>query len=111
MKLKIPQAADRRSLSGVLASALAATVAVVLVALTPTQALAIATPVPLATAASFSVLAGQGVTNTGPSLISHDLGTHPNPSVTGFPPGQVLGAVHAADAVALQAKADLVTAY
>ncbi|WP_109003426.1 ice-binding family protein [Streptomyces rishiriensis] len=111
MKLKIPQAADRRSLSGALAAALAATIAVVLVALTPIQALAIATPVPLATAASFSVLAGQGVTNTGPSLISHDLGTHPNPSITGFPPGQVLGAVHAADAVALQAKSDLVTAY
>ncbi|MER6785800.1 ice-binding family protein [Streptomyces sp. NPDC000658] len=111
MKLKIPQAADRRTLSGVLASALAATIAAVLVALTPTQALAIATPVPLATAASFSVLAGQGVTNTGPSLISHDLGTHPNPAISGFPPGQVLGAVHAADAVALQAKADLVTAY
>ncbi|MEU5632658.1 ice-binding family protein, partial [Streptomyces rishiriensis] len=111
MKLKIPQAADRRSLSGVLASVLAATIAAVLVALTPTQALAIATQVPLGTAASFSVLAGQGVTNTGPSLISHDLGTHPNPSITGFPPGQVLGAVHAADAVALQAKSDLVTAY
>ncbi|MFD9320216.1 ice-binding family protein [Streptomyces sp. NPDC060053] len=111
MKLKIPQADDRRTLPGVLASALAATIAAVLVALTPTQALAIATPVPLATTASFSVLAGQGVTNTGPSLISHDLGTHPNPSITGFPPGQVLGAVHAADAVALQAKSDLVTAY
>ncbi|WNZ10310.1 ice-binding family protein [Streptomyces sp. 11x1] len=111
MKLKIPQAVRRRRLSGVLASALAATVAAVMVALTPTQALAIATQVPLATAASFSVLAGQGVTNTGPSLITHDLGTHPNPSITGFPPGQVLGAVHAADAVALQAKSDLVTAY
>ncbi|MCX5266400.1 ice-binding family protein [Streptomyces sp. NBC_00199] len=111
MKLKIPQAADRRSLSGVLASALAATIAVVLVALTPIQALAIATPVPLATAASFSVLAGQGVTNTGPTLISHDVGTHPNPSITGLLPTQVLGAVHAADAVALQAKSDLVTAY
>ncbi|MDL5202142.1 ice-binding family protein [Streptomyces sp. ALI-76-A] len=111
MKLKIPQAADRRSLSGVLVSALAATVAAVMVALTPTQALAIATPVPLGTAASFSVLAGQGVTNTGPSVLSQDLGTHPNPSITGFPPGQVLGSVHAADAVALQAKSDLVTAY
>ncbi|MEU7422078.1 ice-binding family protein [Streptomyces sp. NPDC040750] len=111
MKLRIPQAARRRSLSGLLASALATTVAAAMVALTPTQALAIATPVPLATAASFSVLAGQGVTNTGPSLISHDLGTSPNPAISGFPPGQVLGAVHAADAVALQAKSDLVTAY
>ncbi|GAP50395.1 predicted protein [Streptomyces azureus] len=82
-----------------------------MVALTPTQALAIATPVPLGTAASFSVLAGAGVTNTGPTVIGQDLGTHPTPSITGFPPGIVLGAVHAADAVALQAKSDLVTAY
>jgi hypothetical protein len=111
MKLKIPQTAHRRTLSGLLASALAATIAAVMVALTPTQALAIATPVPLGTAASFSVLAGQGVTNTGPTVISQDLGTHPNPSITGFPPGIVLGSVHAADAVALQAKSDLVTAY
>ncbi|MFH9585401.1 hypothetical protein ACH4LS_09735 [Streptomyces luteogriseus] len=43
MKLKIPQAAGRRSLSGVLASTLAATVAAVMVAVTPTPALAIAT--------------------------------------------------------------------
>ncbi|MGW0751553.1 ice-binding family protein [Streptomyces sp. NPDC002587] len=110
MKLKL-QVAQRRALSGWLASAVAATVAAVMVAGLPTQALAIATPVPLATAASFSVLAGQGVTNTGPSVISHDLGTHPNPAISGFPPGLVLGAVHAADAVALQAKSDLVQAY
>ncbi|MFD9420769.1 ice-binding family protein [Streptomyces goshikiensis] len=110
MKLKF-QAARRRTMSGWLASAVAGTVAAVMVAVLPTQALAIATPVPLATAASFSVLAGQGVTNTGPSVISHDLGTHPNPAISGFPPGLVLGAVHAADAVALQAKSDLVQAY
>ncbi|MGW0425398.1 ice-binding family protein, partial [Streptomyces sp. NPDC003015] len=111
MKLKIPEMARRRTLPGVLASALAATVAAALVVLSPAQAVAIATPVPLATTASFSVLAGEGVTNTGPTVISHDLGTHPNAAITGFPPGEVLGAVHAADAVALQAKSDLVTAY
>ncbi|KMS82960.1 MULTISPECIES: ice-binding family protein [Streptomyces] len=111
MKLKIPLTARRRTLPGLLASALAATVAAAMVVLSPTQAVAIATPVPLATAASFSVLAGAGVTNTGPTVIGHDLGTHPNPAITGFPPGEVLGAVHAADAVALQAKSDLVTAY
>ncbi|MFJ8047715.1 hypothetical protein [Streptomyces luteogriseus] len=60
MKLKIPQAAGRRSLSGVLASMLAAAVA----AVTPTPALAIATAPGLGTAASYSVLAGEGVTNT-----------------------------------------------
>ncbi|WP_423833605.1 hypothetical protein [Streptomyces manipurensis] len=52
MKLKI-QAARRRTLSGWLSSAVAVTVAAVMVAGSPTQAMAIATPVPLATAASF----------------------------------------------------------
>ncbi|MDV5149570.1 ice-binding family protein [Streptomyces sp. SBC-4] len=105
------QAAQRRVFSGGLASALAATVAAVMVAVTPTQALAIATPVPLGTTASYSVLAGQGVTNTGNSVLDHDLGTHPNGAITGFPPGRVLGAVHPADDQARQAKIDLIVAY
>ncbi|MGW0314090.1 ice-binding family protein [Streptomyces flavidovirens] len=111
MKRNTPQAARRRTLSGWLASALAATVAAVMVAVTPTQALAIATPVPLGTAASFSVLAGTEVTNTGPSVIDHDLGVHPGTAISGFPPGVVLGEIHSADAVAQQAKSDLVQAY
>jgi Ice-binding-like len=65
----------------------------------------------LGTAGSFSVLAGQGVTNTGATVVSGDLGTSPNPAVTGFPPGKVNGAIHKADAVALQAQSDLTTAY
>ncbi|MET9520456.1 ice-binding family protein [Streptomyces sp. NPDC002994] len=111
MKLQFPQAAPRRALSGWLASALAATVAVVMVAVTPTTAMAIATPVPLGTTESYSVLAGSGVTNTGPSVIDHDLGTHPTPAISGFPPGQVRGVVHAADVPARLAKSDLVVAY
>lgn len=111
MKLRILQAARRRAVSSGLAAGVAATVAAVVVASTPTLALAIATPVPLATAASYSVLAGSQVTNTGPSVISHDLGVHPGTAITGFPPGLVQGAVHSADAAALQAKSDLVVAY
>lgn len=68
-------------------------------------------PVGLGTADSFAVLAGQGVTNTGPTVVDGDLGTHPNPAVGGFPPGTVTGATHQADAVALQAQSDLTTAY
>jgi len=73
-----------------------------------------ATSVGLGTAGSFAVLAGAGVTNTGPSVINGDLGTAPTPAVTGFggaPNGTVNGATHPADALAAQAQADLTTAY
>ena len=65
----------------------------------------------LGTASSFAVLGGQTVTNTGPSVITGDLGVSPGSAVVGFPPGVVIGATHAADAVALQAQSDLTTAY
>jgi len=73
-----------------------------------------ATSVGLGTANSFAVLAGAGVTNTGPSVINGDLGTSPTPAVTGFggaPNGTVNGATHQADALAAQGQADLTTAY
>lgn len=69
-------------------------------------------PVGLGTTTSFAVLAGRTVTNTGPSVISGDLGVSPGTAITGFPPGKVVhGTTHAADAVALKAQADLKTAY
>jgi hypothetical protein len=68
-------------------------------------------PVGLGTAASFAVLAGQTVTNTGPSVIAGGIGLSPGSAVTGFPPGTVNGTIHTADAVALQAQTDLTAAY
>ncbi|MCW2833724.1 MAG: hypothetical protein JWN68_1677 [Nocardioides sp.] len=65
----------------------------------------------LGTAESFSVLAGSAITNTGPSVLSADLGLAPGSAVTGFPPGTVQGTTHVADAVANQAQVDLTTAY
>ena len=71
-----------------------------------------AAPVGLGTADSFAVLAGTTVTNTGPSVISGDLGVSPGMAVVGFPPGIVLdGTIHANDEVASLAQADLSTAY
>ncbi len=66
----------------------------------------------LGTAAPFAVLAGSTVTNTGPSVISGDVGVSPGTAIVGFPPGIVNnGTLHAADAVALQAQSDVTTAY
>lgn len=66
----------------------------------------------LGTAQTFAVLAGSAVTNTGPSVISGDLGVWPGTAISGFPPGLVTGGtIHVADAVAMQAQGDLTTAY
>jgi hypothetical protein len=69
--------------------------------------------VPMGTAAGYGVIAGSAITNTGPTLITGDLGIWPSnvSSVTGFPPGIVTGATHFADAVAMSAQSDVTTAY
>jgi hypothetical protein len=73
---------------------------------------AVLAQVNLGTAGSFAVLAGSTVTNTGPTIITGNLGVSPGAAVIGFPPGVVIGGtIHAADAVAATAQTDLVTAY
>jgi len=67
--------------------------------------------VDLRSAASFAVLAGSTVTNTGATTVTGDLGVSPLSAVIGFPPGTVVGTTHAADSAAAGAIADLTTAY
>ena len=68
--------------------------------------------VSMGTTSSFAVLAATTVTNTGPSVVSGNLGLSPGTSVTGFPPATVVnGTQHVTDAVAGKAQNDLVTAY
>jgi Ice-binding-like len=67
----------------------------------------------LGTAASFTVLGGSTVTNTGASTsIVGDLGVSPGTALTGIPAGEPTGGVtHAGDPVAAEAQADVTTAY
>ncbi|WP_220183272.1 ice-binding family protein [Sphaerisporangium album] len=103
----MPRSLFRSSLTATLAVIVAIGVLVV----TPQSAGAAQAPVGLGTATSYAVLAGAAVTNTGPTVVTGDLGVSPGSSVTGFPPGTVIGAIHAADAAAVQAQVDLTTAY
>ena len=71
----------------------------------------------LGAAASYSVLAGSIVTNTGPTTMPGNLGISPSigvpPHYTGFPPGVVgpPGEIHDADAEAAAAQADATAAF
>ena len=65
----------------------------------------------LNSANAFGILGASAVTNTGPSVVDQDLGVWPGTSITGFPPGIVLGTIHNDDAVAKQAQADALTGY
>ena len=93
-------------------AAVATTLALALLSVGSTAFAASPPTVGLGTSAAFAILAGTpDITNTGPSTVNGDVGIHPAVAVSGFPPGTVNGTIHAGDAVALQAKSDLVTAY
>ena len=65
----------------------------------------------LQSAANFRILAGSTITNSGPTIISGDIGLSPGTAVTGFPPGTVVGTQHITDATAAQAQLDLTAGY
>jgi hypothetical protein len=72
---------------------------------------AAATTPPLGTAANFAAVAATTITNTGPTVVTGDLGVFPGTAVVGFPPGTVNGTIHAGDAAAGTAAGDVLTAY
>ena len=65
----------------------------------------------LGAAGNLAVLGGSTVTSTGATSITGDLGVSPGTAVTGFPPGLLVGAQHAGDAMSALAIGDLTTAY
>lgn len=66
----------------------------------------------LGTADSFAVLGASTVTNTGPSVLSGNLGVSPGTAITGFTPGLVInGSTYAGGAVAMTAQADALAGY
>ena len=66
---------------------------------------------PLGVAASYGVIAGSTVTNTGPSVINGDLAISPGLALVGFPPGTVTGFTQLGNAAAGLAQAADVNAY
>lgn len=82
------------------------------VALLSVTALPAAAQISLGTAEGFTVLGGSAVSNTGTTIVTGNVGVSPGTSITGFPPGLVIGGtIHSADALAAQAQVDLTAAY
>ncbi len=106
-----PRERRRRRLRAASSTSVVAVCSVGLLAGLSGTAQAAATAVPLGTAASFAVLAGAGITNTGPTTISGDIGTFPTTTITGSAGLTLTGTDHGGDAVTQGAKADLLTAY
>jgi hypothetical protein len=73
--------------------------------------LAAQAPIGLGTDTGFAVLAGSAITNTGPTTITGNVGLSPSAAVSGFGLVTLHGTQYIANAVALKAKNDLVTAY
>lgn len=89
-------------------SVLSLILAALVILIWPATALA-ATDPGLASAGNFAVLAGAGLTNTGPSWITGTIGAS-GAGITGFPPGTA-GPQHAGDGVYTTAETDLTAAY
>jgi len=93
------------------------TLLIVVYAVEPRRSFAASQPtINLGTTSTFAVLAGSTITNTGTTIINGeagaDIGLSPGTAFTGQASVSVSGgAIHLADATAVQAKTDLITAY
>jgi len=94
-----------------LASLAAVSAGLVMAVLPATHADAAQSAIPLKTAQRFAVLAGSGITNTGATTLTGDVGSFSTPTETGFTSITLHGVNHAGDAVTQQAKTDLKGAY
>jgi hypothetical protein len=79
--------------------------------LAPPAAPAAVLGVELYSSGDFAVLAGAGITVTGPTTISGDIGSHPTLSITGLENVTLDGVNHDGDAATQQARLDLAAAY
>ncbi|HBD05094.1 TPA: hypothetical protein DCZ32_01395, partial [Candidatus Uhrbacteria bacterium] len=68
-------------------------------------------PVDLLSANGFAILAGAGITNTGSTTITGDVGSYATVTQTGFGSVTLNGTNHFGDATTQSAKTDLTTAY
>ena len=70
-------------------------------------------PIDLGAASAYAILAFNTVTNINNpgTIVTGNLGISPGAALTGFPPGQVIGMIHAGDTAAALAKASLLAAY
>ena len=110
MAVRVARPSDRQSARPALlvAGGAALCLALVVSSSGPARAASIG----LGEATSFAVLAGAGVTNTGPSVIAGNVGTSPTLAVTGFPPAIFVGgSLIYSGAPAAIPKLDLTTAY
>jgi len=65
----------------------------------------------LGAADGFAIISSQGITNSGFSIITGNIALSPLTTITGFPPGVLIGNIHYNDALAMQAQADAHAAY
>jgi hypothetical protein len=109
----VPRVAEADSRLSRNHSGLLASLGFVVLLCVPSTTWAQAVAPPLGAASSFAVLsATPDVTNTGPTVVTGDLGVYPASSVIGFPPGTVTGTIYVApDLAAQNAQAADLTAY